>query len=265
MFLGTSIYALAAFGYIADYLANELLMQVALGGQVLLLTYAVVLRVRFLIERLLRMETRAKEKLEREVNERTRQLQHAMGELESANAELARLSTRDKLTDLHNRRYFDDALENCFQDTRRLNYPLSLVLFDADHFKAINDVYGHGFGDDCLRHIASQLQESVHRPRDTIARFGGEEFVLLLPNTDLEGAIFVAHNVLCEIREQTIIAPDGSPVALTLSAGVATLLPEDADGFAMFKRADIALYEAKHNGRDRVCAQSRKEMVSKSD
>lgn len=252
MLFGTALYALAAFGYAADYLANEILMQFALGGQVLLLTYAVVIRVRQLIEQLLQMQTDAKRRLEQLVEERTGELQSTMQALELANQKLQRQNVHDDLTNLYNRRYLDETLEQTFSEARRHQIPLSLILLDADHFKTINDTYGHSFGDECLRTIAHVMTDVVRRPRDTVARYGGEEFVIVLPGTDLAGARHVADTVLERIRQQPLVSPNGKPLKITLSAGVAQLRRDDADVLSWFERADSALYDAKQAGRDRT-------------
>lgn len=252
MLLGTSIYALAAFGYAADYLANEILMQIALGGQVLLLTYAAVVRVRQLIEQVLEMQTHAKAELEQVVEERTAELQSALQTLAQVNDKLKRQNIRDELTNLYNRRYLDEAIEQAFSVARRHKMPLSLILLDADHFKTINDSYGHAFGDECLRGIAQVMAEVVKRPRDTVARYGGEEFVIVLPGTDLNGARHVADTLLERIRTLPLTTPSGKTVQITVSAGVAQLRSDDINVLSWFQRADNALYEAKQAGRDRA-------------
>lgn len=188
MLAGALVYALAAFGYLADFLARESLMQATIGGQVVLLNYALVQRWRLLNEKLLQMEHQARTELEFKVHERTAQLRSTMHELERANRKLAALSLNDALTGLHNRRHMDAALPELCAESRRTGQPLSLALIDADRFKAINDTWGHAFGDVCLQRIAEVLQRHAKRPRDVAIRFGGEEFALLLPGTDAQGA-----------------------------------------------------------------------------
>lgn len=251
MVLGTLTYALAAFGYIPDFLQQEMIMQSAIGGQVLLLNYAIVQRWRDMQKRLWLAENRAKMRLEREVAERTTQLQDAMRDLEAANQRLEALSTRDSLTGLHNRRYLDGRLTELIREAHRHLRPLALVVLDADHFKRINDHYGHAVGDLCLRHIADELKHAVHRPQDVVARFGGEEFALLLPDTDLAGAQRVTNQFLQRLASCPAGQREGLHIPLTLSAGVA-LLQADETQAQLFERADSALYRAKAGGRNQL-------------
>ncbi|SFM51194.1 sensor domain-containing diguanylate cyclase [Marinobacter zhejiangensis] len=251
MVLGTISYALAAFGYLPDFLTHEIVMQAAIGSQVILLNYAMVQRWRELNLKLLEVEYSAKQKLERQVLERTAQLRKTMNQLEQANRQLEALSTRDELTGLFNRRYLDSRLQQLARESQRTGHPVALVLVDADHFKQINDRFGHGFGDSCLQSIAQVLERNTCRPRDVAARYGGEEFALILPDTDESGALRVSQAVLEDMRDTMIEAPDGSNHSLTLSAGIAILKPGEALS-STFERADQALYRAKAGGRDRA-------------
>lgn len=254
MFVGTGVYALGAFGYIANYLANETFMQIAVCGQVLLLNYALLKRWRFLIDQVIAVQTHAKLQLEVQVHERTAQLRHTMRELEAANRKLEELSTRDKLTNLYNRRYFDDALRQALSEARRLQQPLSLLLLDADHFKPLNDNYGHLFGDECLVKIAQVLTDNIRRPRDTIARYGGEEFAVILPNTEINGALHLADQILNAMRSEKLEPNPEQQITLTLSAGATCIYPHLSQHSpqSLLAMADTALYRAKHAGRDCV-------------
>lgn len=251
MVLGTVSYALAAFGYLPDFLTHEIVMQGAIGGQIILLNYAMVQRWRQLNLKLLEVEYSAKQKLERQVFERTAQLRKTMHELERANRQLEAISTRDELTGLYNRRYFDSCLDDQAREAQRSGKPVALVLIDADHFKQINDRFGHSFGDTCLQAIARILERNAGRPRDIVARYGGEEFALVLPDTDDTGAYRVSETILNDMRRSTIEDPNGNPHKLTLSAGVAIFHPGDLISHT-FEQADKALYRAKANGRDRT-------------
>lgn len=160
-------------------------------------------------------------------------------------------SNQDGLTGLPNRRSFDECLEHEWRRGARLASPLSLILLDIDHFKQFNDLYGHLAGDDCLRRVATGLA-SVGRSIDFIGRYGGEEFVCLLPHTDAEGATQVARR-LREAVNGLAIAHKGSPVAsgVTVSMGVATGVPRlDLPTDTLLESADRMLYEMKANGRD---------------
>lgn len=251
MLAGTLIYALAAFGYLADFLAREVFMQVAVGTQVLLLNYAVVQRWRLLNQKLLDVEQNARAELEHKVQERTSQLRSTMRELEQANRQLAALTLNDALTGLHNRRHMDSMLPELCAEARRTGSPLTLALLDADHFKSVNDRWGHDVGDDCLKHIARVLSRHVKRPRDIAVRFGGEEFALLLPGTESEGAYRLCQRILKDMEQSALNAESGEAIPLTMSAGTATLLPTE-DAKDLFRRADEALYCAKSGGRNRT-------------
>ena len=251
MLAGALIYSMAAFGYLADFLAREIFMQAAVGAQVILLNYAMVQRWRLLNKKLLDVEHNARTELELKVHERTAQLRSAMRELEKANRQLATLSLNDALTGLHNRRHMDNLLPELCAEARRTGQPLTIALLDADHFKAVNDSWGHEFGDRCLQHIAGILRRHVKRPRDVAIRFGGEEFAILLPGTDANGALGVCEGVLEDIAAIRVPADDGTPVTLTMSAGTATLSQGD-DERDLFRRADEALYRAKACGRNRT-------------
>jgi diguanylate cyclase (GGDEF)-like protein len=251
LLVGGMVYALAAFGYLTDFLARESMMQIAAGGQVILLNYAMVQRWRLLNEKLLTAEHNARTDLEFKVHERTAQLRSTMRELEKANRQLAALSLNDALTGLNNRRYLDRILPELCAETHRTGQPFTLILLDADHFKNINDTWGHSFGDTCLQLIAQVLTRHLKRPRDTAIRFGGEEFAMLLPGTDINGGLSVCSAVLDDIATTQLTGPDGATVTITLSAGLAALTHgETPDN--LFGRADDALYRAKNRGRNQA-------------
>lgn len=176
-------------------------------------------------------------------------------QLEAANRELLRLVLVDGLTDVANRRRFDEYLEQEWQRTLRERLPLSLILCDIDFFKAYNDTYGHQKGDYCLQRVAQAIQQAVQRPADLVARYGGEEFAILLPNTEAEGAVHVA-KIVCEQVRGLAIPHVNSPVGnnVTLSAGVVGLQPPQPSTLEEFiTAADRALYRAKALGRNRCC------------
>lgn len=173
-------------------------------------------------------------------------------ELESLNAELHQLALRDPLTDLHNRRYFDTRLEvmsRAAADSRR---PLSVFLIDVDHFKRLNDHYGHQVGDDCLARLGRALRQ-VARAEDLVARYGGEEFVIAALGDDRRNARF-ASRLLWKVRALNM-PHEPSPVAdcVTISIGYAAETPnESCDADAIVESADRALYRAKQLGRNRA-------------
>ncbi|OKH47710.1 diguanylate cyclase domain-containing protein [Phormidium tenue] len=174
--------------------------------------------------------------------------------LKLVNAELNRLATVDGLTEIANRRSFDQALDLEWQRARRQQKNLALILCDIDYFKPYNDNYGHLAGDDCLRQVAQILSTVVKRPGDLAARYGGEEFVLLLPDTTLDGAIEIIEKIQAAIA-QCPLPHDYSEVSsnLTLSFGLVCHCPtvKEHSPRELIHRADLALYEAKAQGRNR--------------
>ena len=170
--------------------------------------------------------------------------------------ELVRLSRTDGLTGLYNQRYFYEVLNLEMRRAHRQNTPISIILLDVDKFKEYNDHYGHIRGDECLIDVARVLRICTQRTSDLIARYGGEEFVALLPDSDLEGGLTVAEDCLQAIADAAI-EHLGSEVApyITVSIGVAAMLPiHDKSSTMLIEQADIALYQAKQNGRNQLCS-----------
>lgn len=163
---------------------------------------------------------------------------------------LRRAVSTDHLTGLANRRAFFEAAQIETARCRRQGLPLAVVVFDADHFKAVNDGHGHAAGDRVLRHLASTLAASF-REVDVVARLGGEEFVVLMPGAGAREAEAAAQRA-CELLRRQPADLGGSAISCTMSAGYATLQPDD-DVDGLLQRADAALYAAKAAGRDRVC------------
>ncbi len=156
----------------------------------------------------------------------------------------------DFLTGVHNRRSFEDAATRELEERRQSREPLSLVMIDADHFKKVNDTYGHGTGDDVLKALANTLKAHV-RAIDIVARLGGEEFVLLLPRTDEANAFAVAERVRTAVEQLGVSAADGTVVRFTVSTGVVEASHAAASLEDLLHLADEALYEAKRQGRNR--------------
>jgi diguanylate cyclase (GGDEF)-like protein len=172
---------------------------------------------------------------------------------------LESLSTTDGLTELPNRRRFDEFLNREWRRLMRDRSLLSLILMDIDFFKEFNDHYGHLAGDDCLRQVAKVLNEIARRPGDLAARYGGEEFACILPSTDLNGAMLIANTVRDRLAEVSIPHYYSSAADhVTLSFGVATLVPEIGQTPSLLiQLADDLLYSAKQNGRDRIVSWQR--------
>ncbi|NTV12943.1 MAG: diguanylate cyclase [Desulfobulbaceae bacterium] len=177
-------------------------------------------------------------------------------ELATANAALKRMTMIDGLTQIANRRCFDETLLKEWKRLSRNRLPLSLLMGDIDFFKKYNDHYGHQAGDECLRQVGKTLAGAVMRPADLAARYGGEEFVILLPEIDLQGALCVGNRILAAL-ENLGIQHQLSSVnkSVTMSMGAASLTPNlSQDCNHLVKLADEALYQAKNAGRNRIIA-----------
>ena len=187
-----------------------------------------------------------------------RLVERSAQEIELINYQLAEMANKDSLTGLFNRRYFTEELGKEFKRAQRVGAPLSLIMLDVDCFKLYNDTYGHVKGDSCLRGVATVLQEVPQRPGDFVSRYGGEEFICILPHTDFAGAMLLAEKIRQNINNLSI-PHASSPVSdhVTVSVGVQTLekitnqmTPEGIVGMC-----DQQLYSAKEQGRNRVCGQ----------
>jgi len=169
--------------------------------------------------------------------------------------EIKRFGITDTLTGLPNRRCFDDRIKVEWGRAMREKEPLSVLVIDADNFKNYNDTYGHLQGDILLKTAATVFTKSVERAGDFVSRWGGEEFVILLPNTDSAGAVDIAERVRTNIKEAIIPLPDGTPTSTTISIGVNTKIPAAGETIEEFlNKADQMVYAAKKAGKDRVCA-----------
>lgn len=173
--------------------------------------------------------------------------------LDAAYQRLQHISFLDGLTEIANRRRFDEFIDLEWRRALRTSTPLSLIMIDIDFFKAHNDTYGHQSGDECLKRVASCLAGALNRPGDLAARYGGEEFVVVLAATHRAGAAAVADALRLRI-ESLKIPHAGSRVSdwVTISLGVATMVPFDTSPTALIAAADRALYQAKREGRNRV-------------
>lgn len=250
--LGTAAFTLLAFGALPRTFATEYGVQIGSALEMLLLSIALGYRYAALRNENERIAAEATSLLERKVARRTHEVRNALLQLEEAHDRLRESSRRDGLTGLYNRTWFHEAFERMITQAREQGRPLSLLMIDLDHFKAINDEYGHLTGDQCLREAAHRIGRTVH-PYDALpARFGGEEFVVALPGQDVRTAATVADAV----RQALSGAPcdsEGGPIRISASIGVHTLQPETMDDIdEAFEVADRALYAAKAQGRDCV-------------
>ncbi|NEQ54652.1 MAG: GGDEF domain-containing protein [Leptolyngbya sp. SIO3F4] len=173
--------------------------------------------------------------------------------LKKENRKLYRLANIDRLTQIPNRRFFDQQLEDEWQQLQQAGQPLSVILLDVDYFKRFNDYYGHLAGDHCLQEIARVVNKSLRREADFVARYGGEEFAVVLPNTDEQGAVAIAQTIQQAI--QTLAIPHAQSdisAIVSVSLGIASIVPlPESSWTALVDYADQALYEAKRQGRDR--------------
>ena len=174
--------------------------------------------------------------------------------LSKSNKNLAQLSTIDELTQIANRRQFDWTLTKEISRAKRANLPLALIMVDIDYFKQYNDTYGHIKGDECLQLIAKTIQKKTQRPGDLVARYGGDEICIILPETDIDGALNFANTIHTAILDLKIDHAESkiNPY-VTLSIGVATLnTGNDMSEKELITEADKALYEAKGAGRNKI-------------
>ncbi|MBT4485661.1 MAG: PAS domain S-box protein [Candidatus Latescibacteria bacterium] len=175
-------------------------------------------------------------------------------ERKRVNQELQRLSLLDGLTGISNRRNFDKCFDSEWKRALRRGFPLSMIMIDIDFFKAFNDSYGHQTGDNCLIKVASSINNNLKRSGDFVARFGGEEFVVILPGSDLQGATAIAETLRTKVESLKIThAHSKACKFISISLGVASTVPtRDSNPKQLLAEADKALYNAKHNGRNRV-------------
>lgn len=186
-----------------------------------------------------------------EIGDVARSVRHLIEEIKSRETELRRLATTDSLSGLANRRYF---MERCQQEITRCRergQPVAVLMADIDHFKRVNDTWGHAVGDETIRRFAAICRE-MFREVDIVGRLGGEEFATLMPDTGLEGAIAAAERLREAIEARPVVLPDGQAIPVTVSVGVAALRADDVKVDQIIGRADGALYDAKHNGRNQV-------------
>lgn len=171
------------------------------------------------------------------------------------NADLGDLSTRDSLTGVHNRRHFDHSVNTEVRRAARRNGPIALLMVDIDHFKELNDTFGHQYGDICLKRVAEILASVPKRGYDVVARYGGEEFAVLMPEARTEGAARAAETIRRRVQQMELPVPEGhtQAPAVTVSVGVCMCWPRIGEATDhLVQEADKALYRAKHLGRNRV-------------
>lgn len=264
LIFGVIAYVGAWSGFLPTVFVTVYGAQIGSALEMLLLAFALGDRINLLKREKLAAETRLRSALEVEVAsrtaelaERSRQVEQANARLREANARLEAMSRIDGLTGIANRRRFEEHLEQEWRRMLRAGRPLSVLLFDADHFKSLNDRHGHLAGDEALRRIARCLASGARRPGDLVARFGGEEFAMVLPDTDVDSARERAEALREQVSTLQMVDPSGRPYTVAVSAGVSGTLPVPGLGaHDLLHAADLALYAAKRAGRNRVHARA---------
>ena len=251
--LGTTVFTLLAFGLLPKNLFTEYGVQIGSALEMLLLSVALGYRYAALRNENERIVNEANLQLERKVAQRTQELRSALTQLEEAHRRLRDSSRRDGLTGLYNRAHFHDTFQSLLARSREQHCPVSLLMIDLDHFKSINDRYGHLVGDDCLRWAAQRIGQTLRTQENALlARFGGEEFVVVLPDHDLGAAVAVAEQLRRRLVEEPCISGEHR-LRVSASIGVHTVeAGSDTDSDGALSVADQALYAAKANGRDCV-------------
>lgn len=250
---GIVLYALKTFGMLPSVFITEYGLQIGSAIEVVLLSFALAHRMRILKEENERIQHEATEMLEQRVQQRTKELDQALWNLSDANTKLKDISHIDALTGVKNRAFFNEQFDLEWRRSLRSHNPVGLLMVDIDHFKQINDNHGHLGGDACLKQIAQHVSEAVRRPGDECFRYGGEEFVVLLANTDLAGTTHIGE-MICRRIEALEVFYDGKKIPITISVGATSMVPKlEMDKDALIGNADTALYQAKKNGRNQLC------------
>ena len=232
----------------APYKKNEhRLLQTALVTSIIALLIALFI-ARAIYRSAIRQSKEEKERLERLVKERTH--------------EIELLSKTDGLTGLWNRRYLEEMLDIEFKRAKRYNHNVSIAVVDLDHFKHINDNYGHMAGDEVLRQVSNHIRSCI-RETDFVGRYGGEEIVVILPETDIKTAHLIAEKIRETIEAHPVYF-NGDTIKVTSSIGISNLRPEHKDYHEVFAEADEALYRAKESGRNRVVVFKKEEKEEES-
>ena len=253
--LGTAMFTLLAFGLLPKSFITVYGVQIGSALEMLLLSVALSYRYAALRNENERIVRRAKIQLESQVLERTGELRAALAQLETAHTRLREASRHDALTGLYNRAWFRERFDGLLEAARLQEQPLSLMMIDLDHFKAINDRHGHLVGDDCLRRCAKVIEGILHPQGALVARYGGDEFIAALPGIDLYRARELAEEICTRLRDEPL-RTRGPAVTVTASIGVHAVDTgaghESVATDQALQVVDDALYAAKSGGRDQV-------------
>jgi diguanylate cyclase (GGDEF)-like protein len=250
--LGTGMFAAIAFNLLPKNFITEYGVQIGSALEMLLLSIALGYRYAALRNENERIVREARDQLEHKVEQRTSELRSALGQLEDAHHRLSEFSRHDGLTDLYNRTHFREAFEHLLSEARNSHHPISLLMIDLDHFKKINDSYGHLVGDDCLRCTSNTMAEALAPHGALLARFGGEEFIAALPGMDLAQASAVAEELRQSLNRRPCVSGDlVIPVSASIGVHSVDVAAKNSIESAL-QVADQALYAAKAEGRDCV-------------
>lgn len=253
LLLGVLLTALHMFGIVQRNFLTEYSMQIGSMLEFTLLSFALAHRVKLAREENERLQQAHAAELEARVLSRTRELDKAMSELTQANERLHALTEQDALTGLKNRMFLSERMPEMWRQAQRWRTPVSVLMIDIDHFKGVNDQHGHLAGDEALKQVAHVIAHTVQRPGDHAVRYGGEEFLVILPQTHTAGAAHIAETIRQAVQALEL-RWGGQRIPLTVSIGLASVVPNaELPPQALINAADRLLYQAKQEGRNR-CA-----------
>jgi len=253
LLLGVALTSMHMFGVVQRNFMTEYSLQIGSMLEFMLLSFALAHRLKLARDDNERLQRAHAAELEARVHERTRDLDHAMAELTQANQRLHAMTQQDALTGLKNRTFLSERLPEMWREAQRWHAPFSVLMIDIDHFKRVNDQFGHLAGDEALKKVAAVIAGLVQRPGDHTVRYGGEEFLVLLPQTGSAGAAHIAETIRLGVQALDFWFEQRS-IPLTVSIGVACVVPsQNLPSQALLNAADQLLYQAKQNGRNR-CA-----------
>jgi diguanylate cyclase (GGDEF)-like protein len=252
LLLGVMASALQMFNLVPASWLTEYGIQIGSALEITLLSFALAHRLELMQTENLHLQQAHAAELEARVQARTQEVALAMQALTEANSRLQDLSVRDVLTGLHNRQFLAEHLPEMWRFAHRWHHPISVLMIDIDHFKQVNDQHGHACGDEALRQVAQAINTTLRRPGDQAIRYGGEEFLVVLPLTPADGGQQMARAILQAI-EGLRLQHNGQLVPLTVSIGGASCTPGPEDETrTLLQAADEKLYQAKHAGRNRI-------------
>lgn len=252
LLLGTAMYASVSFGLLQKNFFTEYGIQIGSAMEMVLLSFALAYRYANLRSENENVVREANEQLERNVSRRTSELSAALEQLADANSRLRESNRRDVLTGMFNRRHFREVFEQMLHHAAETRQPISLLLIDLDHFKRVNDENGHLAGDECLRVLARNLSDCLAQEVAVCARFGGEEFVVVLPGVSPTRVLEIAERVRRHIGSAPVRF-QGQDIIMTASIGVYCVpVGSSPSADEVLHQADDALYAAKNGGRNRV-------------